>query len=149
MTSHRLERLLGLSLLSSLAACSTYGADPASTTSSGIVSDACPVVEASNFKAWVNTMPGPSEPKLNVRGQLVFPSAGYTHELRLGILDRRRPPTQRLTLEVTAPNGPSAQVLTTQEVSGQFPALAAQYQAITIICGAKVIAEINEVEEVS
>jgi len=150
MISYGFERVLGLGLLTSLSACTTYEEGPAPKAPSDVASDSkCPVIEASNFKAWRNAMPGPGEPKLNIRGQVMFPSAGYTHELKLGILDRRRPPTQRLTLEVTAPSGPSAQVLTTQEVSGQFPALAAQYQAVTIVCGTKVLAEITEVEEVS
>ncbi|KEO90476.1 hypothetical protein EH31_10335 [Erythrobacter longus] len=149
MNSAKFERLVGLGLVASLSACSTYNAGPAPDTSSQIVADACPVMEGSNFKAWLNMMPGNGEPKLNVRGQVVFPSAGYTHELKLGILDRRQPPTQRLIIEVTAPSAPSAQVLTTQEVSGQFPALASKYQAITIVCGTKVLAEITEIDKIS
>lgn len=149
MTAFPIKDLLGFSLFASLAACSTYEQGAVSDTNNDILSASCPVIEASDFRAWVNAMPGSSEPTFNISGQVVFPSAGYLHELKLGMLDRRRPPTQRLTLEVTAPNGPSAQAMTTQEVSGQFPAPASRYQAVTIICGGEVIVEINEVEEVS
>jgi len=109
---------------------------------------ACPVIENSGWKAWVNRMPGPgATPTLIVEGQVTLPSAGYTIELKLGRADRSAVPVQQLILEAAPPADQAAQVLTQQTARIDTPAIAAKYKAVQIVCGGDVIAEITDVPD--
>lgn len=107
----------------------------------------CPVLESTNWMAWLDMQPG-SEPSLNVSGQVVLPTPGYGITAQVGPLDRRLPPAQRVVLEFAAPDGMVAQVLTTEDVQVSFPALAASYRAVIIVCGDETLAEITEIDTV-
>lgn len=144
MTNNRFQILAAASAIS-LGGCA---AGPAPEQSSVVIADDCPVLEATDFVAWINKMPGTKSATLHVTGKLTLPSSGYSAKLNTGILDRRFPPTQRLNLEVVPPAGPAAQVLTTIEVKSEFPAASSRYRAVTIQCGAQTLAEITQVEEV-
>ena len=106
----------------------------------------CPVIESSDWAAWLNKMPGPDGPSLHINGKIVLPTPGYTVEVKKGPLDRRQPPAQRLRLEITPPTGIVAQVITTQEVKAKFPTNISAYRSVIIGCGDKVLAKIDSVE---
>ena len=108
----------------------------------------CPVLESADWTAWLNMQPGPSGPSLHVSGQVVLPAPGFTVEGRLGPLDRRQPPSQRVVLEFASPQGVVAQVLSTEDVQLALPALANTYRAVVVTCGETTLAEITEIDTV-
>ena len=108
----------------------------------------CPVIDSSDWVAWLNKMPGPNGPSLHIAGKIVVPTPGYTVTVKKGPLDRRQPPAQRLKLELTPPTGMVAQVITTQEIKAAFPTNLSAYRAVIIGCGDKVLATIDKVESV-
>ena len=71
-----------------------------------------------------------------------LPTPGYKAEWRSGILDRAQPPSQRLSISFTPPEGIVAQVITPTEVSFTMPSLLLEYSSVTIYCGDKLLADI-------
>jgi len=111
---------------------------------------ACPVVESSNWGAFINRMPGPdAEATLNVHGQVTMPTPEFTFEWQEGPMDRSAIPTMRVKLIATAPDGMVMQALTTETVVYKVPALATGYKKIIVSCDDEVLAEITDIEEVS
>ncbi len=109
---------------------------------------ACAVIESSDWKAWVNRMPGVgATPTLIVEGQVMLPTPGYVVTLSLGRADRSMTPVQQLILETTPPSGQVMQVLTPQTARIDTPAIGAKYKAVQIVCGGNVIAEITDVPD--
>ncbi|MCI4646064.1 MAG: hypothetical protein MRY64_14880 [Hyphomonadaceae bacterium] len=112
----------------------------------------CPVLESANWAAWINKMPGPdAQATLHVTGDVTMPTPGYTLELTEGAMDRMMPPGLHLILSATPP-GPDEmvmQVLTTETVSFEGPAIPQGYRKIAIVCNGAPLAEITEIEEVS
>ncbi len=112
----------------------------------GVDAAACPVFESRNWHAWVDAMPGPdSRHTLHVSGEVDMPTPGYAFEWRVGAADRSATPVQRLLLTATPPDGMAAQVITTETVRYQGPAIAKLYKGILIMCGARVLADIPDV----
>lgn len=106
----------------------------------------CAVIESTNWQAWVDTMPGPdSKPTLHVTGEVVLPTPGYDIAWRIGPLDRMQPPAQRLYMDVTAPDGMVAQVITTVAVAYAGETPITNYRAIIVGCGDEVLATISDV----
>ena len=106
----------------------------------------CPVIESRAWAAWVSAMPGPGATKeLIAIGEIVLPTPGYTSTLKAGAADRSATPVQQLILTATPPSGIVPQVLTTQPVRYQGPAISMQYRAIRIICGGRMLSEITDV----
>ena len=101
----------------------------------------CPTIESRNWKAWVDRV-AENEPKLNISGEVDLPTPGYKAEWRSGILDRRQPPTQRLSISFTPPEGTVIQVITPTEVSFTMPSPVLEYSSVTIYCGDKLLADI-------
>lgn len=109
----------------------------------------CPVIESANWVAYVDRMPGPgATPTLRIRGEVTLPTPGYTFVWREGIADRMMPPAVRFVLTPTPPEGPVIQVLTTEAVTYDGPALASGYRSVFVLCGDQVLAEITDVEDV-
>lgn len=107
---------------------------------------ACAVIESRSWAAWVNAMPGPQATKsLIVTGEIVLPTPGYAVTLAAGMADRSATPVQQLVLTATAPTGMVPQVLTTQAVRYQGPAISMNYRAIRIMCGGTMLTEITDV----
>ena len=107
---------------------------------------ACPVLDSRNWTAWVNAMPGPdASPTLHVTGDVDMPTPGFVFEWREGIADRSATPVQRLTLTATPPDGMVAQVLTTETVRYEGPALVTNYGGVIVMCGGEPLAEITDV----
>lgn len=110
--------------------------------------NACAVIESSDWKAWVNRMPGVgATPTLIVEGQVTLPTPGFTVALKLGRADRSMTPVQQLILETTPPSGQVMQVLTPQTARIDTPAIVAKYKAVQIVCNGNVIAEITDIPD--
>lgn len=146
--------LLGCTLL---AACALQEPSPAAEVNSINLEERssletpqsdCPVLESSDWIAWINQMPGAGQPTLNISGKVVVPTGGYSLSVQMGPLDRSMPPSQRLILTATPPDGPALQALTTMDVREQFPAIVPSYRSIIIVCAKTTLAEINTVETV-
>ena len=110
--------------------------------------NSCSVIDGSDWVAWLNRMPGPDGPSLHLSGKIVLPTPGYTIKVKAGPLDKSNPPVQRLNLELTPPTGIVAQVVSSQEVKVQLPALASSYGAVIVSCGDKTLATITDVQTV-
>jgi hypothetical protein len=109
-------------------------------------SEACPVIEGRNWAAWVNAMPGPdSQMTLHVTGEIDLPTPGYEISWSEGMADRSMTPVQRLMLTVTPPDGMVAQVITTESVHYEGPALVKTYGGVIVMCGGSPLAEIDDV----
>ncbi|ELS02472.1 hypothetical protein Xen7305DRAFT_00021860 [Xenococcus sp. PCC 7305] len=104
----------------------------------------CPVLESRNWHAWIDRV-AEKEPRLNISGEVDLPSPGYIVEVQPGILDRRQPPAQRLSLSFTSPEGVVAQVITPTKVSYTMPTPILEYRSVMIYCGDKLLAEIPDV----
>lgn len=108
----------------------------------------CPVISSSDWRAWLDRMPGAPSLSLNIMGKIELPTPGFKVEWSVGALDRRNPPAQHLLLKVTPPTGMVAQVLVSDELSWTTDALASNYRAIHIHCGDKTLATITEIPTV-
>ena len=117
-------------------------ANVSAATEVAVVND-CAKVTTKDWKAWVDTMPGPgSSPTLHVTGQATTPTSGWTVVLNQGPLDKALPPTQHFALVATAPTGPVQQVITTQEVKAEIKNAQPKYKAVAISCDGTGIATI-------
>ena len=133
--------------LTALAACTSDDApaEPAPPPKPAPIAS-CPVLESRDWAAWVNAMPGPAATKeLIATGQVTMPTPGYALTLTAGMADRSATPTQQLILTATPPTGPVPQVLHTQAVRYQGPAISMNYRAIRIMCGGTMLTEIDDV----
>ncbi|MEZ5936778.1 MAG: hypothetical protein R3C52_00995 [Hyphomonadaceae bacterium] len=107
----------------------------------------CPVIESSDWTAWLDKMPGPgAQATLRVSGKVVLPTPGFTLSLTAGMADRSAIPVQTLNLSATPPQEQVIQVLTTETVEFSAPAIAEAYRGVRIRCGDQMLAEITEVE---
>lgn len=133
--------------LAALTACQPIDEPPpANPEPPAAPSASCPVIESSEWAAWVNAMPGPGSTKqLIATGKVVLPTPGYTVTLTAGMADRSATPMQQLILAATPPTGMVTQVLTTQPVRYEGPAISTNYRAIRIMCGGQMLSEITDV----
>ena len=104
----------------------------------------CAVMKSRNWHAWIDRV-AENEPRLNIVGEVDLPTPGYTIEWKPGILDRRKPPSQRLSLLLTPPEGIVIQVITPTKVNYVMPASSLEYRAILIYCGDQLLTEIPDV----
>ena len=144
--------LVAASLFAVLAGCDkpAPAADPATPTEEEVAmpesAAACPVLDSRDWTAWVNAMPGPdASATLIVEGVVDMPTPGFTFTWEAGMADRSAIPVQRLHLSAAPPDGMVAQVVTSESVRYEGPAIAKQYRGVTVMCGDAVIAEITDV----
>ncbi len=104
----------------------------------------CNVMQSRNWHAWIDRV-AENEPRLNIVGEIDLPTPGYTVEWKPGILDRRKPPAQRLSLLLTPPEGMVIQVITPTKVNYVMPASSLEYRSILIYCGDRLLTEIPDV----
>ena len=71
-------------------------------------------------------------------------TAGFRVSLRAGAADRSARPVQRFILDVRAPQGPAAAVISAHTVRAQAPALGT-YGAILILCESVEIVRIKNI----
>ncbi len=128
----------------SLAACDQKPtAESSPTVLEEMINNECPLANSSNWRAWLNRMPGPGEPKLHIIGDVEYSEPGLTASFSLGLLDRRRPPSQRIMMTVQKSDGAEE---IKQSVKADFPALADDYQSIVIVCGDDLVATVTDIE---
>ncbi|MCB2048965.1 MAG: hypothetical protein KDE32_12180 [Novosphingobium sp.] len=107
----------------------------------------CPVIDSRGWTAYINAMPGPgAKPSLNISGEVDLPTPGFTVELIAGPADRMMPPGQRFSLVAKPPEGMVAQVVTPTQVRYSAPATYGSYRSITVGCGGKVLAQIENIQ---
>ncbi|MCC5970076.1 MAG: hypothetical protein JJU15_09005 [Pararhodobacter sp.] len=122
----------------------------------------CPVLDSSDWHAWINAMPGVIDDGMDdaevpglsliVTGTVTLPTPGYDATLEPGITDRSARPVQIVNLTATAPEGTVSQVLTPYELRLEMPALdlidgnTAAYSGVRIVCGGHEVAFIDTVE---
>lgn len=104
----------------------------------------CNVMQSRNWQAWIDRV-AENEPRLNIVGEVDLPTPGYKVEWKPGILDRRKPPAQRLSLLLTPPEGMVTQVITPTKVNYVMPASSLEYRYILIYCGDQLLTEIPDV----
>ena len=124
-----------------LSACATAPA-PAPPASAA----ACPITASSDWKAWVNAMPGPNaKPTLIVTGKVTVPTGGYTFAWR-DLRTMESHPVQIVAdLEALPPEGPATQAIETHDLRGEWPATP-PVGSVTVTCGQQTLARISPVE---
>lgn len=106
----------------------------------------CPVTASSDWRAWVNAMPGPnSQPKLMISGKVTVPTGGFTFGWSNFRVAESYPVQVFVELTATPPSGAATQAVTTQEVRGEWP-LAPPVGSVTIMCGHKTLGRIAPVD---
>ena len=105
----------------------------------------CKVLKSSNWQAAVKKNDA-GKINLKVTGDVMMPTPGYKIEWYRGPMDRRQPPSLRLILKATPPQGEaSIQVLTQQNVEFIMDSPVPKYRSIIILCDDKKLTEIQDV----
>ena len=106
----------------------------------------CSILGSSGWQAWVNAMPGPgARPTLIVEGTVRMPSAGHRASLALGEVAESDPLQVTVRLNTTAPSQPSAQVVTSVDVRGEWD-VQGDVGSVTVRCAEQTVARIDSVE---
>ena len=128
--------------LAALSACATAAPPPPSAGSPG----ACPIVASSDWRAWVNAMPGPDRngPYLIVVGNVTVPSADWTARFVGSRVMESYPVQVVVELDATS-SGMGIQVPVTREVRGSWPSEQA-VGSVTVMCRGTTLARISPVE---
>ncbi len=138
---------ISVALASIFAASQLLAADPLEHADTiGLEQDNCPILESSDWTAWVNRLPGPEDPSLIVAGRIQLPTPGYTVEARLGPSSRFEPATQIVVLDLSEPNGVVAQVLVTEDIQFSFPAWASDYRSVIVVCASAILGAILDID---
>ncbi|ANP47662.1 hypothetical protein [Candidatus Viadribacter manganicus] len=104
----------------------------------------CPVIDARNWSAHINAMPGPNAQRtLIVTGEVDLPTPGYAVTLTAGAADRSAIPVQQIIVSATRPTGIVPQIVTTFSARYDGPAIAQHYRAVRVMCGAQQLAELD------
>ena len=110
------------------------------------ISMACPVVGSSDWKAWVNAMPGPNmQSKLIATGKVTLPTGGYTFRWGAPRVMESYPVQVSVELIPIPPAGPATQALATHDVRGEWP-MQPPVGALNVTCGDMVLGRISPVE---
>lgn len=99
----------------------------------------CPVLASRDWTARIE------EGSLVVEGVVDLPTPGYALSFTQGPADRSAVPTQRLLLAATAPEGMVVQMIATETVRFEGPAIAPRYKAVLVLCGGAPLAEIADI----
>ena len=139
-------RCASLFLIATLAGCVQAPAAPPPSAPARPAATSCPIIQSSDWRAWVNAMPGPgSTPTLIVTGKVVVPTGGYRIAWGEPLVMESYPVQVRVELIPTRAQGRFTQALVTKEVRGEWP-MRERVGALTITCGPKTLARIAPVE---
>ena len=106
----------------------------------------CGITGSSDWKAWVNAMPGPNaRPTLIVTGKVTVPIGGYRFEWRDMRVMESYPVQVAIELGAIPPAGGATQAVVTHDVRGQWP-IDPPVGSLTVRCGDMVLARIAPVE---
>lgn len=144
-------RFMTFALLA-LAACQPNANDTPVSSDDPVIAPApfapardCPIVDSSEWAAWIDAMPGPGkQARLMVSGKVRVPTGGYRAHFADMRVAESYPVQIFLDLAVTPPSGPATQAITTIDVRGEWP-VAPPVGSITIRCGRQVIGRIDEI----
>jgi hypothetical protein len=133
------SRLALFAALPALSACATAAPPPPA-------SGPCPIVASSDWRAWVNAMPGPDRtgPHLIVVGNVTVPSAEWTASFVGSRVMESYPVQVVVELDATR-SGMGIQVPVTREVRGSWPSEQA-VGSVTVMCRGTTLARISPVE---
>ncbi|QNN67383.1 hypothetical protein H9L13_12455 [Sphingomonas lutea] len=130
-----------LSVTAALAACAAVPAPPPTVPPP----PPCPVMSSSDWRAWVNAMPGPgSRPTLHVQGNVTLPSADWTARFVGSRVMESYPVQVVVELDATS-SGMGAQVPVTREVRGSWPS-EQNVGAVSVMCHGQTLARISPVK---
>jgi hypothetical protein len=134
----RLTLVLAATLLAGCAAAPPAATNPAPGK--------CPLIGSSNWRAWVNAMPGPgARPTLIVTGSVTVPSGGWDFIWRDARVMESYPVQVAIGIEPLIPQGPATQAVTTREVRYEMP-IEPPVASVTVRCGDAILARIAPVE---
>ena len=106
----------------------------------------CPIVGSSDWRAWVNAMPGPNaRPTLIITGKVTVPPGGYRFTWRDMRVMESYPVQVAIDLQSIPPAGPATQAVVTHDIRGEWP-ISPPVGSMTILCGDMVLARIAPVE---
>ena len=135
-------RWISIAPLLLLGACEAVPGAPPPPPSSA----ACPIIDSSEWAAWINAMPGPNaRPTLIVTGKITVPTGGYRTEWGDFRVAESYPVQIFADLRVIPPAQGATQVITTHDVRGEWP-VDQPVGAFTVRCGERVLARIAPVE---
>lgn len=125
-----------------LAACSSVAEPPPTVPPP----PPCPVMTSSDWRAWVNAMPGPGggRPALIVVGKVTLPSADWTARFVDSRVMESYPVQVVVELDATS-SGLGAQVPVIREVRASWPS-EEKVGAVTVVCRGITLARISPVE---
>ncbi len=106
---------------------------------------ACPVIDATDWRAVLGPVEGAEGLHLIVEGRVTLPTPGWTVALAAGMADRSAIPAQRVVLTAAPPEGMVAQVLTDYDLRLATPALAPAYRGVSVDCAGLALVELTEV----
>jgi hypothetical protein len=106
----------------------------------------CPISRSSEWRAWVNAMPGPgSRPTLIVTGKVTVPGPDWQPRWGPSQVLESYPVQVRLELDADLPPGGISRDPVVKEVRGSWPS-EAQVGSVTVLCRGTVLARIAPVE---
>ena len=105
----------------------------------------CPITVSREWRAWVNMMPGPATPTLNVSGKVNTPTGGYQVSFDPSLQIRRGYPAKAFaTLRIFPPPAGATRAVVVHEIRGQWP-LGQRIDSVEIRCGEETLANITPV----
>ena len=105
----------------------------------------CPVVSSTDWKAWVNAMPGPgARPTLNVTGMVVLPWSNWEARFTTIRVMESYPVQTVVELDFTT-NSTEPKPATPVEIRGSWPS-EPQVGSVTVMCNGTTLARISPVE---
>jgi hypothetical protein len=106
----------------------------------------CPIIESGKWHAWIDKFTQKKDTKrLIVVGEIVLPTPGFTIDWKQGATDRMSPPSLRLHLSATAPEGMVIQAITPVPVNIDLETPIQYFRSVSVFCGNKKLAEIIDV----
>ncbi len=143
-------KVIRIALIISLALCSSStvqsnNTEPANANARQKMIE-CPIYDSQNWHAWFDQLDQSTHTgRLNISGQLQLPSPGYIIEYFTGPLDRHRPPSLRIGIQLKPPVDPVIQVISTEDLRYTVKSSVLHYRSIIIFCGDRQLAEIVDV----
>ncbi len=135
-------KLLFVASALSLASCAAVPPPPHGP----VGSRECGITGSSDWKAWVNAMPGPNaRPTLIVTGKVTVPTGGYRFEWRDMRVMESYPVQVAVELDAIPPAEGATQAVVTHDVRGQWP-IDPPVGSLTMRCGDSVLTQISPVE---
>jgi hypothetical protein len=106
----------------------------------------CPVIESGKWHAWIDKFTQKKgNNRLIVVGEIVLPTPGFTIGWKQGATDRMSPPSLRLHLSATPPEGMVIQAITPVPVNINLETPIHEFRSVIIFCGNEKLAEITDV----